>query len=146
MNFTELITVPCKEYKTEKDVITSKNYKFLKQIGRGAYGEVYKTEHESSNAVLACKVIDLNSRNYERMMRHLKTEIYVLMKCKHINIIEVVDHFVINQKAFIFMEFANAGSLSQFTSKPFEEEKSRKFFVQMLNGLIHLHQNGIAHR
>jgi len=66
----------------------------------------------------------------------------------HINIIKLYEHFLIDEKVYIFLEFASSGTLSEYVRKrgPLKETKARKWFKQICSGLYHMHSHGISHR
>lgn len=151
-----------KEYKTGEDgiksykaVIAKHGYTWGKEIGSGAFGKVYKVTKMSDNSIVACKVIDLQSDNSiasrnKRRMRELKNELFVFEKVKHKHLIELYEHFIIDNKVYIFMEYADADSLSKYVKTNdlvlFQEEFVKELFIDIFLGVRHLHQKRIAHR
>lgn len=147
--FTEIINLPFDKMNTEKDVLSDKGYEIMKQVGRGGYGTVYKIKYVYLDQMyLAMKVISLSTRNRNRMINHLKKEIYIMERCPHPNIITIMDHFIINDNAFVIMEFADGGTLSNYVYKQgsLRENISHGYFVQIIKGLFYLHSCQIAHR
>lgn len=147
--FTEIINLPFDNMNTEKDVLNRKGYEIIKKVGKGGYGTVYKIKYLYLDQMyLAMKVISLSSRNRNRMIKHLKKEIYIMERCPHPNIITIMDHFIIKDNAFIIMEFADGGTLRNFVYKQgsLSEKISHAYFVQIIKGLFYLHSCKIAHR
>lgn len=127
-------------------VLRKHNIKLLEQVGRGSYAQVYRATNSQLDMPLACKVIDLTKQNMRQMIEHLRIEVFVMMKCRHSNIINIVDQFLINTQAYIVMEFANGGSLGQPQYRLMSESNCKYYFSQIVAGLLHLHRNCIAHR
>jgi len=159
--FTREFLVPSDDYPTEDSVFKERGYdgnwdsngKMTYFIGSGAFGCVYKVARIEDGSELACKVIDLidkkvTTKRDEQKITDLKNEIWILSKVKHKNIISLFDHFIINNKSYIFMELANGGTLDQEVIKwwPFTELEVKIYFSQITLALNHLHRNKMAHK
>lgn len=120
-------------------------YKFIARLGRGTHGSVYLFENENKK-LLACKSMD------KRFIKRADAEICILKSINHINIIKYVKHYPNETSTFIFMEYANYGTLESLISF-FKKRKLRikkwlawSCFVQLVNGISYLHSKNIAHR
>lgn len=146
--FTEKINLSDKNspFHSTSEVLKSKGYSLESKIGKGGYGVVYKIRFKGN--VLACKVIDLRRRNRTRLMNHLKMEIFIMERTEHPNIINIMDHFIINDEAYIIMEFADSGSLADLIESrgAISEPLAHYYFVQIVNGIAFLHSCNVAHR
>ena len=147
-DFTEIVHLT--GWTTVAEVLKSKNYYLQKRVGKGGYGTVYKTvfSNERVTKIVACKVISIESGSRRKLLKNLKSEVFVLERYPHPNIITLLDHFVIANKAYIIMEFADAGSLGDLLYKngSLTEPLAYEYFVQMLKGVFYLHTFRIAHR
>lgn len=147
--FTDMITLPCKKYTTLQDVFQDKGYTLDKKIGRGGYGLVWKGKNLAGGQPVAIKQINTKqSSSLSRMLTHLKTEIFIMERYPHLNVITLYDHFIVDDNAYIVMELATQGSFASLIENngALGELDSREYFVQVLRGLIHLHSCNIAHR
>ena len=149
--FTDMIWLPYGEWHTVDDVLKAKQYRLEKKVGKGGYGVVYRTRWvgpDGQPQIVATKVINLLKSNRNRMLNHLKVEIFILESYPHPNIITLYDHFVIDDCAYIIMEFADAGSLAYEVEDygPLKESLTYEYFVQILKGIFYLHTFHIAHR
>lgn len=82
----------------EADILeTKKLLKRGEKIGSGGYGVVYRMSSTIGDSrPLACKVIDLQ----KTLRKHFTSELN-LKSCKHENLIELVDQFIINNNVSI---------------------------------------------
>lgn len=117
-------------------------------IGTGTYGVVRKCKNNLTNQVAAVKIVDLTPlKDSERKSLH--REIMLHSKLHHPNITQVYEVTETEDTVFIFMELLEGGDLHSYISsqtKPLPEPKVQRLFWQLLSGLIHCHQNSVAHR
>ena len=77
-------------------------------------------------------------------------EISLLKKCKHINIVNILDVVVGNNRDGIFLVFEycehDLSSLLNIFKIPFTESEIKCLIIQLLSGLDYLHNNYIIHR
>jgi serine/threonine protein kinase len=66
--------------------------------------------------------------------------------CHHANVARIYDAFEDDQKIYIVMEFIEGADLIHFIKKRLTEEDISEVFVQMVEGVRHLHELGIVHR
>jgi serine/threonine protein kinase len=131
--------------------VAEKGYRLGAELGSGAFSKVYEASNEQKPGVrMACKRFDLTDRTQEVWREKcLKSEMKIIMKLNHKNIIKGYEVIKTRRSAFIFMGFArngNVGSYLERTTKAIEEPKSRKWIHDILSGLAYLHSKGIAHR
>ena len=134
------------------------DYYFSKQLGKGAYGEVYKAHKgsKSSDDVSACKVLSRSILRRKRVGRFgsaydsVMGEISVMKALDHPNIVrlyEVIDD-PDEDLLFMVMELVTGGDLSA----PFNEKRNvpeaelRVWLRGLTLGLEHLHLSGVCHR
>ena len=125
-------------------------------IGKGGFGEVFKVKETKTNVIRALKVMKLRTNEDKfsaSRFRAFKTEIFSLRKNVHKNIIQLVDHFIVNEwLCFMIMEFATGGDLKKrlkdrmsSTGKPFSESEAKKYLAQISNAMFFVHRNGLIH-
>lgn len=149
-HFTEIINLPKDKWRTVSDVLKAKHYLLEKKVGKGGYGVVYKARFQTKQTsdIVACKVISFNKGARRKLLRNLLSEVFVMSRYPHPNIILLLDHFVIDDKAVVVMEYADAGSLNDCLEKngTMCESAAFEYFIQILKGLFYLHTFRIAHR
>jgi len=124
------------------------DWKLGTTIGVGTYGVVRKCKNVTTNQLAAVKIVDLTPLK-ESERKSLHREIMLHSKLHHPNITQVYEVTETNDTVFIFMEFLEGGDLHSYISsqiKPLPEPKVQRLFWQLLSGLIHCHQNSVAHR
>lgn len=95
----------------------------------------------------ACKVIEMRKKKRKRL-NDLKHELYVLERMDHLHIVKLYEHFIIDERVYIFMECAAGGTLSEHVRRrgPLRELRARRWFKQICSAVHHMHSRGISHR
>lgn len=135
------------DYETAEQIVEARGYMLQERIGSGAFANVYKAWHVTEQIFTACKIIELKKKKKKRL-NDLKHELYVLDKMDHVNIIKMYEHFLVDEKVYIFLEYASCGTLSEYVRKrgPLKDSRARKWFKQICSGLYHMHSNAVSHR
>ena len=126
-----------------------KYYKFIKEIGHGSYGHVFRCQNISTGNVYACKKFDKKLINNKT---RLKTEINLLRATDHPNIIKLYETFEDKQYLYLIMEECSGGELFQrlaLNAKnkiQYTEKDAAKLMKQILEAVNYLHHHGICHR
>src|SRR3989338_5656306 len=116
-------------------------------LGKGAFSEVYEGEDERGKKV-AVKVI---SRKIEQeILKKLESEIVLLKKTVHKNIVKMIDVKKSKKFIYIIMEKCEL-NLSEMVEKmkkkgEINEEYIQKIMLQITKGIVYLHQKNIIHR
>lgn len=131
--------------------ITFKDYDVLKQIGRGAFGIVYKVRSKIEKQIFALKTIDISKMD-EKTLTNTLNEIRILCSVDHPNVVGYKEAFIQDKKICVVMEYVGGGDLYDKINKCKEngetipEEIIWKYTVQILKGLKVLHNLKIMHR
>ncbi|RIA96293.1 kinase-like domain-containing protein [Glomus cerebriforme] len=123
----------------------------IKEIGRGAFGEISKAYLGSNRSEVALKTfINEHSSIEEEKLNEFVKELNLLRKVCHENINTCLgitkNH---HGKYFMVLEYANNGNLRQYLSKKFNSLEWKNKIQMALNitcGLKYLHSEGIIHR
>ena len=129
--------------------ITIKDYKLIKNIGKGAFGEVYLTMKNNCSTVLATKRVDLRLENNQRNKKYLDFEISIMKQLDHPNIIHLIEFIQTANHYYVIMEYCNGGSLLKCLErygKPFPLKIIQYFMRKIVEGLIYIHSYRIIHR
>jgi fused-like protein len=68
------------------------DYQIVGLIGQGAFGQVFKARRKGSSQVVAIKTINKRGKS-EHELANIRTEIDILRKLRHENIILLLDSF-----------------------------------------------------
>ena len=126
-----------------------KYYTFIKELGHGSYGHVYRCQNISTGDVYACKKFD---KKLIKNKTRLKTEINLLRATDHPNIIKLYETFEDKQYIYLIMEECNGGELFERLAlnaknhKLYTEKDAAKLMKQILEAVNYLHHHGICHR
>ena len=132
--------IPSKSFK--------RNYEKICNIGKGAFGKVFKAREISTGRLVAVKQIKINQsrNNYENIIK----EINLLKKIDHPNIVKYYNYFEEENKIYIIMEYLEGGTLKEFINNnknKMNEDNARIIIKQLLNALSYLHYScDICHR
>jgi fused-like protein len=122
------------------------NYHIVELVGEGSFGKVFKARRKSCGHIVAMKFILKKGKN-EKELRNLRTEIDILIKLNHDNIVSLLDAFETPSEFVVVMEFAQ-GELFEILEddKTLPEEEVQKIAKQLVRALNYLHSNRIIHR
>jgi serine/threonine protein kinase len=123
-------------------------YKFVKLIGKGAFGKVTLGLHKLTGKHVAIKTFEKSYMKDDFSRKKVFQEVYILKKIHHSNIIRLLEVFESSKHFFIVMEYAGAGDLLHYVKKKrrLQENEARFIFKQILYGLGHCHCRSVLHR
>lgn len=136
-----------------KGIKQIKDYRLLKELGRGANGIVYEAVEDKSNKFVAIKAIPNEKLNNQRLMEQFKKELKTLYRLSHKNIIKIVGVEKTINNVYLILEYCNGGTLYDYTQYYKKTFKARlpelivqKIIKQVIEGLKFMHKNNIIHR
>ena len=136
-------------------------YDVISQIGEGSYGKVYLVKKKGTTIERAMKEIKRDSSKKETQTKLinnpdtnlndniiLKTEIEVLQKIDHPNIIKIFEYYTTIDRFFIISEYFKYNNLLEKIQKNtvFSEEQAAFILFQIFSAVNYLHFNKIIHR
>ena len=132
------------------------DFELLTLLGEGAYGMVLKVRSLLNQKIYAMKIINLE--NNEDYKEYFDSEIEMLKKLNHQNIVKYYTNFETKKKIYIIMEYLEYGALSDYINlliHLYEQDNSiitiKKgeiihIFLQCINALKYLKDLKIIHR
>nr|CCA13906.1 ser/thr kinase putative [Albugo laibachii Nc14] len=117
------------------------------EIGRGGFGIVYAALDLRNGRSVAIKEVSLHDIDKEELLS-IESEISLLKKLNHENIVKYHDTIKTQASLFIILEYMENGSLAQFIKKfgNLSETLVAMYITQVLRGLAYLHEQGVLHR
>lgn len=120
------------------------NYINLSKIGQGASGGVYIAHAISSDHCVAIKEMNLEKQPKKELIIN---EIMTMKECKHENIVNFIDTYMLGNNLWIIMEYMEGGSLTDVvTYCMLSEGQIGAVCRETLKGLQFLHSQGVLHR
>ena len=123
-------------------------------LGKGAFGEVYQSKNIIFNRKVAMKIIkkdkilidNLNNDLYQNENDYIKSEINILAKLSHPNIVRIYEFYDSENYFYLINEFCKGGQLYDYIQNSnLNEAQLCVIFYQVFSGLIYLHENNIIH-
>jgi serine/threonine protein kinase len=127
---------------------TLEYYKFVKLVGKGAFGKVTLGIHKLTGKKVAIKTIEKSYMKDDFSRKKVLQEVYILKNIKHSNVIRLLEVFESPKHLLIVMEYSGGGDLLKYIKKygRLDENKAREFFIQTVYGLAHCHCRSVLHR
>ena len=124
-----------------------------KCIGKGQFGEVFRTCINGVNKYFATKRYERKKIQNTPQMKYLENEISILNKLKHPNIIKLYDLKKTKKHYYLVTEYCNGGDLTKALEnyqykfgRPFPEDLVQYFMRQIISAFKYIHNQGIMHR
>ncbi|XP_074574163.1 MAP3K epsilon protein kinase 1-like isoform X3 [Curcuma longa] len=119
------------------------------EIGKGAYGRVYKGLDLENGDFVAIKQVSLENIPQEDL-NIIMQEIDLLKNLNHKNIVKYLGSIKTKTHLHIVLEYVENGSLANIIKPnkfgPFPESLVAVYIAQVLEGLVYLHEQGVIHR
>ena len=122
-------------------------YKFIKWIKSGGYGQVFLASHVYFQNEYAIKQIDTSDFSNENLY-NISREYTILRSMIHKNVIKCYNSFAHNNKFYTVMDYAKGGELNLLLKEKIvlSEEESKKLFKQIYEAVCYIHSQNIIHR
>ncbi len=123
-------------------------YKYIEQIGKGAFGTVILVEDTVVDERLILKFLNPNVSTDEEMLQRFVHELRFSRKITHKNVIRIYDFLKLQGSYAISMEFFPSHTLGDeiIDNQPINFEKAAGCATDIATGMAVAHQAGIIHR
>ncbi|KAL9253878.1 CBL-interacting serine/threonine-protein kinase 1-like protein [Drosera capensis] len=124
------------------------NYELGRTLGEGNFGKVKYAKNIHTGFPFAVKILEKKKIIHLKVSDQIKREIATLKLLKHPNIVRLHEVLASKTKIYMVLEYANGGELfNRIASKgKLSEERGRKLFQQLIDGVSYCHDKGVFHR
>ena len=122
-------------------------YELIKEIKKGENDTIYEAKHNLTNKKVAIKITKILQDNMNNIT-NLTREATFLTSLKNKNIIKVYNYFMYKDNFYVVMKLGKGGNLYEYLdtiNKRLSEEESKKYFRQLYNAILYIHNNNIVH-
>ncbi|XP_029010312.1 serine/threonine-protein kinase H1 homolog [Betta splendens] len=133
------------KYRAKFDPRVTAKYDIKALIGRGSFSRVVRVEHKITRQPYAIKMIETRYREGREVC---ESELCVLRRVRHTNIIQLMEVFETAERVYMVMELATGGELFDriIAHGSFTERDATRVLQMVLDGVKYLHTLGITHR
>ncbi|KAL6648388.1 hypothetical protein ACP70R_012612 [Stipagrostis hirtigluma subsp. patula] len=123
------------------------DYELVRPIGSGAYSQVWLGRHRGRGTEVAVKEIAME-RLSSKLRESLLSEVDILRRIRHPNIIALHDSIKDRGKIYLILEYCRGGDLHMYLQrhKRVPELVAKHFIRQLASGLQMLRDNNVVHR
>ena len=124
------------------------DYKLLRSIGEGAFGEVYLVRHVETGGLFALKSIDKVFLHRQKKEHHVFQERLILRTFKTRLVVKLVATFQSDSKLYFVLENVPRGELSRAirVQGRLSLEEARFCAAEIVQMLEYIHSFGVIHR
>ncbi|XP_003977557.2 calcium/calmodulin-dependent protein kinase type IV [Takifugu rubripes] len=128
---------------SRRDGTVEEFYTLSSELGRGATSVVYRCEEKETQKAFALKVL---KKTIDRKI--VRTEIGVLLRLSHPNIIQLKEIFETDTDIALVLELVTGGELfDRIVERGYYSERDAAHVIkQILEAVAYLHENGVVHR
>lgn len=129
-------------------------YEIVKQLGVGGFGVVHLVREKATSEEWAAKYLkaaeDAAGHSDRMTKADIQNECEILKMMDHPSICKLHEHFEINggSEVVMVLELLSGGDLleSVINNGTYCEADAREIFSRVLDGVAHIHQQGVVHR
>lgn len=127
--------------------VRSKDYKLLRELGRGACGKTVLLHDDIINETFVCKkYAPFDDAYKEELFGNFVQEIKLLHLINHLNIVRVFNYYIYPEHltGYILMEHIQGTDIDEYLRE--NPENINEAFMQTIEGFSYLEINNILHR
>jgi serine/threonine-protein kinase len=127
---------------------TVPGYQILSQIGKGAFGTVWKALQTSMDRVVAIKGLSPERSRLPRFRERFLEETRAVARLNHPHIVQGIDVVQADGGPFLVMEFIDGPTVGELVRRhgALPERKATRIVAQVASALHQAHAQGITHR
>lgn len=134
-----------KWFVTSSDDDINRHYELSEEIGSGGFARVLLGTHRLTGERRAIKLLQKKKvKDYETF----KSEIEIMSRLDHPNIVRIIETFETEALCCLVMEYCEGGELFQVVcaKKTLNEAEAASYVRQMLSALAYCHESRICHK
>ncbi len=134
--------------KLQPDDILAGRYKYIRQVGKGAFGSVYLMEDLMINEDVILKFLNTQFVSDDSVIKRFIYELRFARKVTHQNVIRIYDLITFGESHAISMEYFESHTLSAELKerKPLSNERAIKIATDISSGMESAHSAKVIHR
>ncbi|KAG0461246.1 hypothetical protein HPP92_021543 [Vanilla planifolia] len=123
-------------------------YEVGRTIGEGTFAKVKFAQNTETGESVAMKVLDRATIIRHKMADQIKREISIMKLVRHPHVVLLHEVLASRKKIYIILEFITGGELFDkiVHHGKLNENDSRKYFQQLIDGVDYCHNKGVCHR
>jgi serine/threonine protein kinase len=123
------------------------HYRLGDELGQGAFSLVRLATNRATNDKVAIKIVDRKNLPADDE-ESLRSEVEILQKMNHPNIVRCFDFFEEEKNFYVVMEYLDGGELFDRIVKKtcYNEKEARDLVATLLKAIKHCHDNDVVHR
>ena len=130
--------------------VSYKDFKPLKLLGRGSFGEVLLVRLIATGKVYAMKILDKKVLKMKKQQSHTKTERDLMVKINSPFIVNIKSAFQDDTNLYLVSEFMQGGDMFFHMHDGqiviFSHDKTRFYILELVLALESLHKNNMVYR
>ncbi|MDF1701451.1 MAG: protein kinase, partial [Planctomycetota bacterium] len=128
--------------------LLGEHYQLTAKLGEGAFGEVYKANHDLLGQEFAVKLLKPELSADQDVQDRFLDEARALIRFSHPNVVQMRHVGRHQGRLFLVMDYAHGVELAELMQKDgaFDEKRALSLTTQILAGLEAAHAAGIVHR
>ena len=130
--------------------VSYNDFKPLKLLGRGSFGEVLLVRLKATNKVYAMKILDKKVVKMKKQQNHTKTERDLMVKINSPFVVNIKSAFQDANNLYLVSEFMQGGDMFFHMHDGqiviFSNDKTRFYIMELVLALESLHKNNMVYR
>ena len=130
--------------------VSYNDYKPLKLLGRGSFGEVLLVRLKATNKIYAMKILEKKLLKIKKQQSHTKTERDLMVRINCPFIVNIKSAFQDETNLYLVSEFMQGGDMFFHLHDGgiivFNTEKTKFYIIELILALEFLHKNNMVYR
>jgi serine/threonine protein kinase/CheY-like chemotaxis protein len=127
---------------------TLPGYRRIRELARGSVSDLFLAESEAAGALVALKVTRSvrKAHGVDQSFERFLQEFEIVRRLKHPNVVRIFELGLMDEYAFIVMEYFADGDLRSRMREPLPLPVSLRYALDIARALAAIHDAGVRHR